>query len=226
MKKIITFEESLLKETTKEIVEYIPPKQQTTKGRQYNARDRMNYGPYLEKMFYENELARYTKEQKTNGQLKVQFLRDHDNHYQLKKRFITYKETIGNLRNKYNTRRLYAAQEPVYLVSFQYDEYGIIVIDGKRYYEYLSFEQAYERCIQFKVADPRFIPYGLIVRIRNRINSNDPEFTQWSVPTDKWIKSFENKIGMPAYNSVHFPAGWQREDTEETDEDYTYYSDD
>ena len=225
MKKIISFEEDLLKESTKEIVEYVPPKQRNIKGRKYNAKDRMQYGPYLEKMFYENELARYEKKQRTNAQLKTDFLRDHDNHYYLKKRFITFKETIGNYRTRYNKRKLYAAQEPVYLLSFQYDEYGIIVVDGKRYYEYLSFEQAYARCIEFKVADPRFVPHGLIKRIRDRITSKDPEFLQWSVPTDKWIRSFENKIGKNAYNSVHFPAGWQREDTEETDEDYSYYSD-
>jgi len=216
--KITSFEVELSKslppiETNTKVTKYKPPREVKTKGRKYEAKDRQVYGPFLEDLFYKNELLAYEKKAKTNAQLKYEFLDKYKRNYQLRNRFKNYKETIGNLRSKYNRRTLYSQQAPVYIISLQYNEINNIVVDGNRYYQLLSFEEAYERCLEFKVADPRFVPPEYIEKIRDRQNSEDPLWRDWSVPSARWIRSFENKIGCEAYNSVYFPVGWTREDT-------------
>jgi hypothetical protein len=65
-----------------------------------------------------------------------------------------------------------------------------------------------------KVADPRFVPYDLIVEIRNRQNDNIYEWLEWVVPTDDDIKKLQTKLRVKElYNSVKFYAGFKREDT-------------
>jgi len=217
--KITTFEVSLNsgKVTQKQtnITKYEPPVINKPKtGRVYNAKDRDTYGAFLEVMFYNNEIAAYSEDgAKTQEELRDIFLEQYKHNYELKRRFKRYKESIGNLRNKYNSRKLFTLQEPVYLLSFQYNSFGVIVVNGNQYYKFLSFQEAYRRCVDFKVADPRFIPPELLSKLRDRVNSADPDWLDWSVPPLKWIDQFERLIGMEAYNSVHFPPGWTREET-------------
>lgn len=215
--KISSFEISLTKGITQhtdiEVTKYEPPPANKPKGRKYTPVDRVTYGPFLEELFYNNEIAAYDREAKTNTELKTIFLIDQKNNYILKNRFKRYKETIGNLRSKYNRRMLYSQQEPVYLISNPYDTFGYIVLNGKQYYTHISFQEVYRQCLDLKIADPRFIPPDLIEKLRDRKNSEDPQWQDWSVPPAKWIKSFERTIGMEAYNSVRFPQGYTREET-------------
>src|SRR5690606_4803084 len=78
---------------------------------------------------------------------------------------------------------------------------------------YLYFEEAYQLCNHYKIADPRFVEPDVVEEVRNRINSNDRDWLVWRVPDEKWIKTFEEKINRPIYNSVPFPEGWRKEDT-------------
>lgn len=218
--KITSFEISLnsgkVTQQQTNITKYEPPViNKPSTGRTYIAKERDVYGHFLEEMFYNNELAAYTDEDgaKTQEELKEIFLEAYKHNYELRRRFKRYKETIGNLRYRYNKRKLYTQQKPVYLISLQYNSFGVIVVDGRQYYKFLSFQEAYRRCIDFKVADPRFVPPELLSKLRDRVNSADPEWQDWSVPPIRWIEQFERLIGMEAYNSVHFPVGWTREDT-------------
>lgn len=216
--KITTFTVSLtggtpVTKTEQNITKYKPPQEKKTVKRKYVPKDRMTYGPYLEKMFYDNEIAAYSKKAETYQELKFRFLQDHKSNYIIRKRFNQFKESMGNLQTKYNRRKLHYAQAPVYLLSFMYDKFGYILVNGIHYYTYLTFQEAYRRCLDFKVADPRFVPPELIERLRERQNSEDPQWVDWTVPPISWIESFEKKIGMSAYDSVQFRIGYTRLET-------------
>lgn len=213
--KITTFTIALNqppKEEKINVTKYQPP-QQNKKRKAYNAKERVVYGPYLERVFYNNELAAYEGKAKTADEIKFEFLTAFKHHYTIKKRFKSFKESIGNLQTKYNRRDLYTNQNLVYLLSFRYDRFGYITVNGRLCFTLLTFQEAYRRCLDFKVADPRFVPPELIDKLRERKNSADPNWADWTVPPIKWIESFEKKIGMPAYNSVKFRIGYTREDT-------------
>lgn len=195
------------------ISKYEPPTEER-KGRKYEGKDRITYGPYLEEMFFNNELEYYFTAPKTNQQLRYQFLLDHKSNYTLKQRFKSYKETIGNYRSKYNRRMLYSTQGPVYLLSLDYNDAGYIVIDGKQYYKHLTFKQAYERCLEFKIADPRFILPDKIELLRDRKNSDDISWSDWSVPPESFIKQLQTKLRVDnLYNSIQFPQFCTLEET-------------
>lgn len=199
------------------ISKYKPPTEER-RGRKYEGKDRVTYGPYLEEMFFNNELEYYFTQPRTNKELKYQFLLDHKSNYQLRARFKSYKYTIGTFRNKYNTRTLYSKQEPVYLISLDYNEVGTIVIDGRQYYKHLTFKQAYERCLEFKIADPRFILPEKIELLRDRKNSADISWSDWSVPPESFIKQLEKKLELPSlYDSIKFPNFCTREETMDDD---------
>lgn len=199
-----------------DISKYEPPREEK-KGRKYEGRDRITYGPYLEEMFFNNEIEAYLTEPKTSKELQYKFLSDHKSNYQLRQRFKNYKITMNNLRTLYNRGTLYSNQAPVYLLSFDYNDTGIIVVNAKYWYKHLTFKQAYERCIDFKVADPRFIQPDKIVMLRDRKNSGDISWSDWSVPPESFIKSIERKIGMPLYNSIKFPNFCTKEETMDED---------
>jgi hypothetical protein len=82
----------------------------------------------------------------------------------------------------------------------------------------MHFIECYKRCIEYKIADPRFIEPQHITEIRNRINSGDESWLSWSVPPDDWIKAFTTRIGREPYNSVYFPLGWTREESPDTED--------
>ena len=191
------------------IDKYIPPIQSATKiGRKYEAKDRMVFAPHFEKMFFDNEI---NLEPKTDKQLKYAFLSSpHGNNYSLKQRFQKHKESIGGYRTQYNKRTLYVQQKPVLLLSFCYSLEGRIISRGNNNYDYLSFHQCYQKCIEYKVADPRFVEYSKIVAIRNAINNDDTEWADWTAPTDTEIKTLCSLLGLTElYNSISFPHGYK-----------------
>jgi hypothetical protein len=222
-KKIITFESEVIKEV--EIKEFKPPKPKGKPGRTYKTRDRIIYGPYLEDVFLNNEYEAYSKEAKTDRILKRDFLEKNKNNYQLKQQFKNHKLTIGMFRTRFNKGILHANQEPNYLLSICYDEFSHPVAGGMRQYQYLSFEEVYQKCVEYKIADPRFVPLGLIKRIKDKQNSGDPDWLEWRAPPLNWIERFEKKIGKTAYNSLKFPRGWTREETPIEPGQPPYYSD-
>lgn len=214
--KIRSFEISLekgIQKTSQTNISKVTAKEEPRKKRKYTPKSRIIYGPYLEKMFYNNELARYTKTQRDDKTLRYDFLYDYRRNYDLKRRFAQYKETIGTFRTKYNKRELHSEQKPVFLLSLCYSDIGNPCPSMKEWYKNLSFEEAYRKCLDYKIGDPRFIPPELLERLRERKLNEDPDWIDWQVPTEDWLTKFEQKIGMEPYNSVHFPPGWKREDT-------------
>lgn len=190
-----------IESVTNEINNYKPPEiTQHLVGRKYNYKERVVYGDYLVDMFFKNEIC---EEPKTDQKMKFEFLSKYRS-WSLKKHFKSGMLTIGLFRTRYNKNKLFAAQEPVYLLSFCYNDDGRIVYNGAQYYQYLSFRECYQRCIEFKIADPRFITYEEIVQIRNRINSEDKEWSGWRVPTDTILTELSAKIGRELYDSVSF----------------------
>lgn len=170
-------------------------------NRKYESKERILYSPFLENVLYENEIRH---EPKTDQDIKIEFLKKYPI-YGLKKRFKQYKESIGTIRTRYNKQDLYSAQKPVILTSFCYNDEGRIVTNAVSYYQYLSFRECHAKCIEYKIADPRFIPYEQIYDIRSRINSGDEEWLQWRVPTDKQIEEIQRIIGIDSiYDSIRF----------------------
>lgn len=194
------------------VEKFQPPIQTASKkGREYIAKDRMVFAPHFEKMFYDNEIC---QEPKTDKRLKYDFLASpHGNNYTLKQRFQKHKESIGGYRTQYNKRNLYVRQNPILLLSFPYSTNQRILASARSDYDYLSFHQCYERCLEFKIADPRFVEYTKIVAIRNAINNGDPQWAEWTAPTDKEIQTLCSLIGVDdLYNSISFLKGYRRED--------------
>lgn len=192
------------------INKYEPPVNATRVGRKYESKERILHGPYLEKMLFKNEIAH---DPKTDGDLRIQYLYDFPS-YELKKRFSKYKETIGTIRTKYNRNKLYSAQSPTLILSFCYNPEGRIVKDGTKYFQFLSFRDCYRRCLDYKVADPRFVSPEELEAIRSRINSGDPDWADWIVPTDKQISELETEIGIdPIYDCIKFLPYLTREAT-------------
>lgn len=192
------------------VEKFQPPIQAASKkGREYIAKDRMVFAPHFEAMFFNNEIC---QEPKTDKRLKYDFLASpHGNNYTLKQRFQKHKESIGGYRTQYNKRTLYVRQNPVYLLSFCYSTNQRIIASARSDYDYLSFHQCYERCVEYKVADPRFVEYKKIVAIRNAINNGDPEWAEWTAPSDKDIQSLCTQIGVDdLYNCVQFLPGYKR----------------
>lgn len=191
------------------IEKYEPPIQTASKrGRKYEAKDRQVFAPFFEQQLINNEL---TADPKTDRELKYDLLASpHGNSYTLRERFRKHKVSIGEFRTKFNRQELYVQQKPVILLSFTYSRNGRIIASARTDYDYLSFHQCYEKCLDFKVADPRFVEYRKIVLIRNAINNGDPEWADWTVPTDKEIQLLCTQIGVSElYNSVSFLKGYQ-----------------
>lgn len=191
------------------VEKYEPPAQSATKvGRTYVGKDRMVFAPHFEKMFFDNEIC---PEPKIDKRLKYDFLSSpHGNNYTLKQRFRKHKESIGGYRTQYNKRTLYVTQKPVLLLSFAYSPEGRIISRGNTFYDYLSFHQCYEKCLEYKVADPRFVAYNKIVAIRNAINNGDTEWADWTAPTDQEFKTLCSLLGVQElFNCISFPHGYK-----------------
>jgi hypothetical protein len=215
---IKTFEQSLKGSiTSKEIklTTFVVPKPiPRNSKREYQSRNRETYAKWLYKVFYDNEVFAYQKKAKTNDQIQTRLLEENKHNSLLRKRFKQYKYTIGTFRRRYNQGVLYSAQPATFILSLQYDEHNYVVVGGNSPRTYMTFEDCYDRCMEFKVADPRFVPYEYIVAVRNKQIQNQEEWLKWVVPTDDDIKKFctECKI-KEIYNSVNFLSGWKREDT-------------
>lgn len=191
---------------------YVPPiRTDVPKGRVYTTTGHA-VGRYLEKVFRENELAHYNRQQPvTNGHIQRAFLRYFKNRPNIIRRFAKGKQTIGMYRKAYNEQKLYAAQEPVYMISLEYDLSGIPMVGGAKRYSYLTFEAAYQRCLEFKVADPRFFTPETIRKVRSQINSENAEWYDWRAPSEDTLKQITTEIKVAPYNSMYFPQGYGKD---------------
>lgn len=213
------------------INQFSPPPIQVSRnsGRTYES-DRPMYRRFIWELLEQNEFLAYQKKAKTNTELQREFLLKFPRNQKLRYRFKTYKATIGMFRKRYNNQQLFASQPPPYLLSFQYDELGFIVVGGIYQHIYMTFDDCYRRCLEFKVADPRFVPPEYIVEIRNRqieqsmegppTDSKQLNWLDWIVPDEDTIKRLCTKLKLKQglYNSVRFPKGCTREETPIDDE--------
>lgn len=168
----------------------------------------------MHKVLEDNEFDAYEREAKTNEVIQREFLLKYKRNSSLRYQFKTYRATVGMFRKRFNKGILYSAQPPPYLMSFSYDESGYITVGGNRANQYMMFYDCYARCINYRIADPRFVEYDLIVEIRNRQNEGVEEWLDWIVPNDDMIKRLCTKLGVnDLYNSVKFLMGWTREET-------------
>jgi len=216
--RIKTFETSLTgKSKVSEIEEIpftIPKARQRNSGRKYESLNRIAFGKHWHRVLEENERLAYDRKAKDNAQLQREFLQAYPSDMALRYRFKTYKLTVGMYRKKYNQQVLFQSQPPVFLVSFQYDMSSTIVVGGIYPSTYMSFQDCYQRCVNLKIADPRFVPHDYIVKIRDRQNDGDEEWLEWIVPDEKELRTLRRYLQVDElYNSVHFPQGWTREET-------------
>lgn len=172
----------------------------------------------LYNLFYNNEIAKF-EDKLTGIQIKRLLINKLTDRAKIvDKHFKSYKYSISLERNKYNQGNLYSAQPPTFLMSLPYGEDFYPIIGGHNhhfYTKYIYFEEVVERCKKFKIADPRFFEYEIIVEIRNRQIQGDKEWLKWVVPNDKQIKDLELRlpIDQPIYNSVKFAPGFTHADT-------------
>lgn len=170
-----------------------------------------------------NELLAYQKKALTNIELQRELLSRFPSNMSLRYRFKSYKATIGTYRKRFNEMKLYSAQPEPFLASFQYDEVGYIVMGGIYQTTYLMFEECYQRCVDLKIADPRFVPPEYITELRNRKieqlttkKYTGTNWLEWIVPDEDTIKGLKIRLKLKElYNSVRFPKGCTREETPE-----------
>lgn len=217
MTRITSFEKSIsgiLKTDTKEITQFQLPTHKEPLGRKYESTCRDMYTRTLFKLFYNNEFLAYTKKALTKKQIQEALVLEHKTNRLLKRKLDRYLLTIGMFRQRYNDNILYAAQPIIYMLSFEYDKYGYIVVGGRYPTTYRYFEDCYNKCVKLKVADPRFVPPEAIEAIRVKQIQLDPEWMKWRVPDEKTIKELRSKLKLKElYNSVRFRPGFTREET-------------
>ncbi len=215
---ITSFEKTLdgkLSVTTKDIVSFeLPEPVKRNSGREYKKDQRELYTRTIYKLLYENELKAYIGKPLTKDEILERIIKEHKRNSNLRNKIRRHGLTIGMWRKQYNEGKLFASQPTVYLLSFEYDKLGRIVIGGRHPYSYRYFMDCYNKCLIHKVADPRFIPYEDIVEIRKKQVQLDPEWLQWVVPDDFTLKQLRTDTGVDElYNSVKFPPGFTREET-------------
>jgi hypothetical protein len=183
------------------------------------------------KLFFANEFLAYNKA-KTKQDLIADIRELHKNNKSLIKKFANGTYTIGTFRKRYNLRKLYKAQPPLFLISFEYNDRGLIVAGGQNHKVIVSFADCVWKCKMLKVADPRFIPHDQIVGLRNKQLQN--EFMDWSVPNEEDIRELRLKINEnleidyrirsneQVYNSVFFDKGSTLEDTPDDFEPFIF----
>jgi hypothetical protein len=222
MTRITTFEKNVttgaIKLNTREITTYTTPQVPSrNSGRTYGANKAKGdlYTRTLHKLFEDNEIRAYHAKPYTKQQLLDSLLAEHKTNKYLARQFARYAYTIGIFRKKYNLQTLYTSQPPVYLISFEYDSNGYIVVGGRYSGDYRYFEDCYNKCISLKIADPRFIPPDYIENIRNFQLQGHQDWLEWIVPNEENLKRLqtETKQKDGLYNTVKFRPGWRKEDT-------------
>jgi hypothetical protein len=216
--RITTFEKSLegkVTANTKNITTFeIPPAVKRNSGRPYKSTERDMYTRTLFRIFEQNEYLAYYAKPLTKKQIQERLLKEHKTNRLLKKKMDRYLLTVGMWRQRYNDGKLFSSQPLPYLISFEYDMYGRIVVGGRSPHSYRYFMDCYNKCIIHKIADPRFIPYDTIVEMRNRQLQLIPEWLEWIVPDEVTLKMLRRETGVKElYNSVKFPPGFTREET-------------
>jgi hypothetical protein len=198
----------------------MPPKAESRNSkRRYNpnAKD-LYWRRHLAEIYFRNEFLP-RKEKLDKKAILDNLLKKFPKNEKLKRNFQLYRYTISTFRKWYNESRLVSSQPKNILVSIDYDKNGYPLVGAfynKYVNEYIYFEEVRERCVDLKIADPRFIPYEFIVEIRNKQNDGDPEWLTWYAPTDKELKQYEPLLKLPVsrfFNSVEFPEGFRHEDT-------------
>jgi len=219
--KIRTFEQLMSGEgkfSEKELIPFVVPiAKPRNSGRTYNTKNRDVWSNDFIKLFANNEILAYQGKALTDDKIKNEILLRYKHNRILIRKMKNYSLTVGMCRIKYNNGCLRSSQEPTFLLSFRYDENGYIILGGNHgiyRLHYMHFMDCYARCVSFRVADPRFVPYEYIVEIRNRQIQGEREWLDWVVPTDQQIKETATKCKVKElYNSVDFYQGYTREET-------------
>lgn len=171
----------------------------------------------LSELFLQNETAKF-EDKKTNIEIKRLLINKlTDRATIVDGQFKKYKYSISTERNKYNRGNLYSSQPATFLMSLPYSDDAYPIIGGHNnhfYTKYIYFEEVVERCKQFKIADPRFFEYEIIVEIRNRQIQGEAEWLQWAVPNDQQLRNLHQTfIVKDLYNIVQFAPGFTNADT-------------
>jgi hypothetical protein len=173
---------------------------------------------WLAEQFYLNELAKFEDKQ-TNIQFKGALFHKMTNRVCIDNQFAKYKCSISSERHKYNNGNLFSAQPKTILTSLTYgdDHYPIIGGYNKHYYNrYIYFEEVVHRCTHYKIADPRFFEYDVIVEIRNRQIQGEEQWLHWVAPTDKQMLDLRRTFMKDKlYGVVEFPPGFNYHDSPE-----------
>lgn len=125
-----------------------------------------------------------------------------------RKSLESMKTTVGMYRTKYNKQELFLDQPDVCLMSIRYNEEGFPL---KHSSSFADWSDVRKRCIELKIADPRFFTDEELDKLRNAKISGDSRVDGWRIPSVQEIKRLEAKIGKPIFDSIAFPRGWGRD---------------
>lgn len=201
--------------TKLEVLE-IPKPEKRNSGIEYNAKAG-SWRRILSKMLYENEVCKF-EDKLTSLQIKRKLISKLTDRAKIVEgQFNKYKYSISGERAKYNKGNLISSQPVTFLMSLAYGEDAFPIVGGHHrhfFTKYLYFEEAVERCKYYKIADPRFFEYDIIVEIRNRQIQGEEEWLKWAVPTDKQLRDLHQTfVVKDLYNIVTFAPGFTNADT-------------
>ena len=184
MNKITSFSGDNEKETHIEETKAPSPE----KPRQYKPIERVVYGPFLERLFWDNE-----KDKERDTILRCVIFDKYGPTKSIVKNLESSKVTINSLRTKYNRGALYSGQKPLLMLSLVYNDEGKPAYSARERYRELTYSDGYQFCLQYKVADPRFVAPEAIAKILDARNDGNPDWLQWSVPNHKQLAELEEQ---------------------------------
>jgi hypothetical protein len=116
--------------------------------------------------------------------------------------------SVGKWRTAYNAGTLYSMQEKPLIVSFKYNSLGYVVDDRSgKYYQY--WDDCRQKCIDLRIADPRFFSQEELSAMRVAAVNDDPQFSTWNIPGEDFCEHFKEKIGKDPYKAIKWPKNFQ-----------------
>lgn len=183
-------------------------------GREWRYRDASRAGKtsgltmrqYVERVLIRNELLACTGNPLTNHQIEHSIYQEFPSQ---KLNYIRDKRiSIGQFRNRYMGRKLYASQPIPVLIALRYDEGGYPVQSSSAS-KFMTYLDCIALCEKYKIADPRFYSKDQILAIARRQNDND-NTEEWYYPTLDEIEAIQSKVDRPLLDSIRFPEGLGR----------------
>jgi len=102
-------------------------------------------------------------------------------------------QSIGSFRTRYRRGTLYNQQIRHFLISLKYDTNGCPVKDGKKKFHYMTLEDVRQKCMECRIADPRYFTDTELNEIRHVAKKRN-ELVLWSIPSPAQFTELDRSL--------------------------------